>query len=241
MKTLKAVSFVLLTVISTGTISAQSADEVVNKYVTAMGGKEILGNIKTIYVESSMNMMGNEVPVKTYLSNGKGYKTEMDFNGQTIVQCVTDKGGWAQNPMMGQTTPTALPEDQVKAGQAQLEIGGPLFNYAAKGNKIELIGKDTVASKPQFKLKVTPKVGEIATYYIDANTGYLTKVVSNFSGFGQEGERTITFADYKKTDFGYVMAYSQEIIMPQVTLSITHNKIEINKALDPAIFEMPKP
>lgn len=241
MKTLKTIILFLAASFSLSQTMAQTADDIVNKYINAVGGKDILNSIKTIYIESSFDIMGSEAPSTTYIVNGKGYKSVLNFNGTEIVQCITDKGGWTINPMMGQTTAVALPQDQVKASQSQLEAGGPLFNYVAKGNKVELIGKDTSGGKNQYKVQLTTKDATATmTFYIDAITFFINKVISKASVSGQDLETTITFNDYKKTDFGYVMAYSQQINLPQITLNVTHKKIEVNKTIDPAIFDMPK-
>src|ERR1700736_4300739 len=138
MKTLKTGTFLLLATLRIATVQAQTTDEIVAKYIDALGGRSIVGSIKTVYVESSIDIMGNEAPCTTYILNGKGYKNELDFNGTKIVQCITDKGGWAINPMAGSAQATAIPEEQVKASQSQLQVGGPLYDYAAKGNKVEL-------------------------------------------------------------------------------------------------------
>src|SRR5882757_8944291 len=199
MKTLKTGAFILLASLSLGSVKAQTVDEVVTKYVDALGGKSLISSIKTIYVESSIDIMGNEAPSVTYIINGKGYKNEVDFNGTKIVQCVTDKGGWALNPMAGSTTPTAIPEDQVKASQAQLQVGGPLYDYAAKGNKVELIGKDTSGGATAYKVKVTTGSVDIV-YYIDASSYHSNKAVSQFIANGQDIESTASFSDYKKTE-----------------------------------------
>ena len=41
-------------------IQAQSVDDIINKYVEARGGKEKLNAIKSLYMEGSREMMGNE-------------------------------------------------------------------------------------------------------------------------------------------------------------------------------------
>src|SRR5258707_1245749 len=115
MKTLKTATFLLLASLSISSLKAQTVDEIVSKYVTALGGQQIISSIKTIYVESSIGIMGKDAPCTTYIINGKGYKNELDFSGTKIVQCITDKSGWAINPMAGSAEATAIPEEQVKA------------------------------------------------------------------------------------------------------------------------------
>ena len=239
MKTLKTAFLSLIALVSMASMRAQTADEIISKYITAIGGKDKINAVKSLYVESTLEVMGNEAPSTTTIVNGKAFKSETDFNGQKIINVVTDKGGWMLNPMMGQTSPEALPADQAKAGQSQLQIGGPLFDYAAKGNKVELVGKEDVNGVSAHKIKVTTKDSVESTYFIDPTTFYILKAVSK--GAGQDGETTITFTNYQKTDFGYVIAMGQQITLPQgITLNITNKKVEVNKEIDPKVFEMPK-
>jgi len=236
MKTLIKGAMLVCTTLGIVTTQAQSVDEIVGKHIQALGGKTVLTAIKSVYVESTVEIMGNEAPSTTYIVNGKGYKNELDFNGTKIIQCVTDKGGWAINPMAGSTTAQAIPADQLKNYQLQLNIGGPLMDYASKGYKAELIGKDSVA----YKIRLTTTDGINIVYFVDQKTYLIDKAVNKVNMGGQEIETTAVFSDYKKTDAGYTVAYSQQVILPQVTLNITNKKVEVNKDLDPAIFEMPK-
>lgn len=236
MKTLIKGALLLSATLGIVTTQAQNVDEIVGKHIEALGGKSVLNSIKSIYVESTVEFMGNEAPSTTYILNGKGYKNELDFNGTKIVQCVTEKGGWAINPMAGATTPQAIPADQLKTYQLQLHVGGPLMDYVAKGYKAELIGKDSSS----YKIRLTADNGIDMTYFIDQKSYLINKAVSKISMGGQEIETTAAFSDYKKTDAGYTLAYTQQVILPQVTLNITNKKVEMNKDIDPAMFEMPK-
>ncbi|MEO5681076.1 MAG: hypothetical protein ABIQ88_00480 [Chitinophagaceae bacterium] len=221
--------------VSTLSVTAQTAEEIVGKYVDAIGGKDVLNQVKSVYLESSVQIMGNDAPAVTTILNGKAFKTEMDFNGQKMIQCFTDKGGWAVNPMSGGNA-EAMPDEIYKQGKEQYEVGGPLFDYAAKGNKIELLGKDG----NNFKLKVTSKDNSVSTYLIDASTYYISKIVKKGNMMGQEVEVTISFTDYKKTEAGYVIPYTINTDLGQFALTSAIKKVEINKAVDPAIFMMPK-
>lgn len=221
-------------------VQAQTVDEIINKNIEARGGKDKINSIQTISLESSVEVMGNDATSSTYIVNGKGYKNTLNFNGQQIIQCVTDKGAWSLNPLMGQTKPTALSGDQAKAAQSQLDIAGPLMDYAAKGNKVELAGKENVNNAAAYKLKVTTKDNMQLMLYIDSVSYNLVKLTSDMNIGGQQVETTIGFSDYRKTDNGFVFAYAQQLILPQVTLNITHSKVDINKPIDPSVFDMPK-
>src|ERR1700754_876975 len=236
MKTLTKSSFLLLSgFLVSGSLWAQTADEIVSKYVDAIGGQKVVSGITSLTIESNVSVMGNDVPTTVHILNGKGFKSEADFNGNKIVKCITEKGGWDINPMSGQSSPVPMSADVAKAGKGAYQVGGPLVDYAAKGYKVELAGKDGA----DYKLKVSDG-GVNITYYINATTYLIDKMVNTVKIHGQDIEASTVFRDYKKTDIGFVMAYTQEVTNPYSTVTISHTKVEFNKPIDPSIFEMPK-
>ena len=234
MKTIKLV-LVALAAITTSSLYAQTVDEVINKHIEAMGGKEKLGQVKSIYLESSIEVMGSSAPQKEYLVEGKAYKTELDFNGVNIISCFTDKGGWLVNPMAGGADAQAMPDGLYKSGRSQIYFGGGLFDYAAKGYKAELMGKEGDA----FKIKLSDGNSEIF-YFIDSKTYLLTKSIIKSEMMGQSVDVTTTYSDYKKTDMGVMLPYAKNIDMGMFQLSQKTDKAEVNKSIDMKIFEMPK-
>ena len=109
--------FALAALLAFTTLRAQTADDIISKYVTAVGGKDAITGVKSLIIESSVSVMGNDIPSTTTIVVGKGYKNESDFQGTKMVQCFSDKGGWMLNPMAGAATPTALTDEQAKAGK----------------------------------------------------------------------------------------------------------------------------
>lgn len=219
---------------------AQSADDIIAKHIDAIGGKEKLSQITSVYQEQSTQVMGNEGSSTVNILIGKGYKTEMDFNGQEVVQVITDKGGWSINPFTGATSATAISQDQYKLSEDVLYFPDPLFNYTGHGATVELLGQEKVGDVNAYKLKYTNKDSAASILFIDPNTNYVIKETRTAEMQGQPVEMTYTYSDYKKTDFGVFIPFSTTIDMGQFSISNTKKKIEFNKPIDPSIFEMPK-
>jgi len=241
MKKLKTSLLSIFLLIGINSLHAQTVDEIIDKYVEAAGGKDVIGKINTIYMESNVQMMGNETPATTTILNGKGYKTEMEINGSKFVSCFTDKGGWMINPMMGGTTPQPMPDEQYKMGKSQLDIGGPLYNYKEKGVKVELQGQEKVGDVNAYKLKVSTQDSNEVTYYIDPNTYHIIQASISTVFQGQPVDVTTTFSNFQKTDIGYILPYSIDTNYGgQMDVPITITKVEVNKEIDPSAFDMPK-
>ena len=237
MKKIKSFLFMAPAILMGTLVNGQTAEEVISKHIDAIGGKAVLSQIKTLSVESTVQVQGTDAPSTLTILNGKGYRLESEFNGQKIIQVYTDKGGWSVNPMAGATDAQALPSDQYKAGRDQIDIGGPLYNYSSKGNKVELLGKE----EGQFKIKETNRDNIVTVYYIDPATYLLSKSVQTGSMMGQQMEITRTFTNFQKTDFGYTIPYTIDITYGGgFNLTSNIKKVEFNTEVDPKIFEMPK-
>jgi hypothetical protein len=220
----------------TGFVSqAQTVDEIIDKHANALGGKDKLAQVKSVYTENTMEIMGNQAPVTEYLLEGKGFKSESEYNGAKIIQCYTDKGGWQVNAMAGMADPQPMADDMYKSGKGRIYAEGSLIDYAAKGNKAELAGNENGS----FKINVT-NGSNVSTYYVDTATYLLNKSVVKGEMMGQPVDITVTFSDYKKTDFGIVMPYTKTVDLGSFSFTSKMNKVEVNKEIDPKIFEMPK-
>jgi len=188
MKTIILLGLLVLFLVSIQFVSAQTVDEVIDKYIAARGGKEKLMSIKSIYMEGSREMMGAEVTVKITKEQGKLSRTEFEMAGSTGYFLVTDKEAWTLIPMRS-PTPTKVPDDALPAMQTETDITGPLVDYVAKGHKAELIGKDTINGNLAYKIKLTTKAGKEINYWIDATTYLLVQSSSKGGGMIGGGRR----------------------------------------------------
>lgn len=240
MKIAKFCLLSLTVLLSAATVHAQTAEDIIAKHIQAIGGKEKLTAINSVRMESTMQVMGSDAPSTTTIVNGKGFRNESEFNGQSIVQVYTDKGAWMINPMMGGSDPQQVPEEQAKAAQDQIYVV-PFLNYAARGSKAELAGQEKLGTVNAYKVKLTSKDGTVTTYYFDPTTYYILQTVRSGEMMGQQVDVTTSYSDFKKTDYGWVVPQAMDINMGgQFSLTAKVNKVEVNPTVDPAIFEMKK-
>jgi hypothetical protein len=233
-------SMVMILAVSVMNATAQSVDEIVKKHIDAIGGKDAISKVKSISIEGEVAVMGQAFPTVTTIDVGKGYKNVTTVNGMEIIQCFTPGGGWSVNPLMGASAPAPVSEDERKVGASRFDIGGPLYNYKEKGNQLEVVASDTVNGIKTIRLKLHDSTGIETLISLDPTTYYILKMESKGMLNGQELTAVSTFSDYKKTDVGYVMAYTTNTSSQGFDVTITHQKIEFNKPVDPKIFEMPK-
>jgi hypothetical protein len=235
-------------------VHAQTADAVIAKHIDALGGKEKLLSVRSLYQEGTAVMgNGTEIETKTWKVQGKLYRQEIDFGMGNIVIIVTPTGGWASNPRTGGEF-KALPDEQLKALQTQMDPADPLVDYAAQGNKVELAGKDTVNNAECYRVKLTYPSGQWVVYSIDTKTYYILRetrkgggMMGGGGGAGNgggrrggagDGEMRIEFSDYKPGPDGFLFPYTMVAGGFGAKSSIT--KLEINKSVDVAGLSKPK-
>jgi hypothetical protein len=235
MKTLIKTSFLIgIALLGMTRVQAQTADDIIQKYATAIGGKDAVNSVKSLVVVGNSQVMGTDGPTTITTVVGKGFRSESEFGDMKVINCVTPTAGWGLNPYMGVAVPTAIPADAVKAGQLSLQFN-PLVNYAANGYTVELTGKDSA----DYKLKLSAN-GQSLNFYINQKTYLMDKMVTTMSAMGQQMEITLSYSDYRKLDGGVMFPFAQSIEYPQATVALTVKTVTVNSTIDPTIFDLPK-
>lgn len=231
MKTLKSIFTAAAICFATVNVMAQTAEEVVAKHITAMGGAEKLATLNTVKMEGSMSIQGMDIPVVITKSHQKGMRLDLEIMGTSNYQIINDKSGWLFFPIQQMDAPQEMPADQYAASKGQLDARGGLVNYKEKGYTIELVGTEKVEGKDAHKLKVN-KGAETSFYFIDAVTGYISKTSSKREMDGQSMDVETVFSDYKKNAEGFVFPYSTTTMQG----TIVFDKISANIPVDEKIY-----
>ena len=232
MKQIKFGIVAIAALIGIQSVTAQTVDEVVNKYVDALGGKEKLASLKTVRMEATMTANGADIEITITKSQMVGQRMDIAVMGMNGYQIITPTAGWSFMPFAGQTSPEAMKDEQLKSGLSALDLQGNLFNYKEKGNQLELLGKEKVGDADCYKIKATLKSGKIITYFIDSKTNYIVKSVSKQNINGEEKEVENGYSNYKATSNGFIFPYTGTNVQGEMNFT----KIEVNVPVDAKIF-----
>jgi hypothetical protein len=213
--------------------TAQTADEIVQKHVDAIGGADNWKKITSSRMEGSFNVQGNDVSVTITKLQGKGLRQDISVAGMTGYVIITPTAGTTYLPFQGQSDAQPMPADVLKESQYQLDLQGVLVDYKAKGHTVELLGKETIDGAECNKLKVTLADGKVFTYYIDTKNNYLVRSITKQHVNGQEMDQTISFSNFKKLPEGITVPMT----ITQQFGDITVTKMEVNKPVDESIFK----
>jgi outer membrane lipoprotein-sorting protein len=226
------------------TVSAfgQTADELLEKNMKAMGGKDKLTAVQSMRLTGKMKMGPMEAPITIVKARPSGIRVDFTIQGMTGTSAYDGTTGWTLMPFMGNKDPQKMTETQLKDIRIQADFDGPTFDYKAKGNKVEYAGKVDVEGTPTYKLHVTTKEGKESNVYLDAETYLVIRTESTQNIQGQDLEMESTIGDYKTVD-GLTMSYSMEshVKGKEGGQAITLEKIELNPKVDAAMFAMPAP
>jgi len=215
---------------------AQTADEVVNKHIEAVGGAEAWKKVNSMVTEGTMQIQGADIGVNLTVVNGKGSRQDISAMGMNGYQIITPTEGWNFMPFQGQKAAEPVTADDLKTSQDQLDIQGSLMDYKAKGHTLEYIGTEDIEGVEAIKLKETLKGGKIQTIYLDPKTYYITRVVTKQKANGKEFDVTTNLSNYQKLPEGIVVPMSVQLPFGELTVT----KVEINKPIDEKIFKPSK-
>ena len=241
--------FVLVTLICSYTINAQTVDEIIDNYFENTGGVENWEKIEGVKMSAKVNQGGMEIPIEiVQLKSGK-MMTTINFQGQSIKQGVFDgEVLWSTNFM----TQKAEKSDEESTNMVKNEMNqfpDPFLNYKEKGFTAELVGTETVDGSETFKIKLTTtpniiegkEVPSIAYYFFDNENFVPIQVHEEITvGPGKGMVSEIKLSDYQEAGNIYMPFSMTQGVKGQPGAPITMDSIEINPTVDDSEFAFPE-
>lgn len=231
----KCIAIVALGVFSNAAV-AQSQDEIINKHIEAIGGKDNWNKVKSLRSEATMKANGAEIKMTFIQVDKKAMRQNISLMGMEGYSIITEKEGWSFMPFQGQTKPEPMTADDVKNAQDGLYLQDEFLTYKELGKKLEFLGKDDMDGTECFKFKMTDKNAQETTYFLDASSYLTIKQTSKIKADGKEMEGSTMYSNYKKLPEGVV--YPMTVGGGWGDTEFT--KIEINPVIDEKEFKVPQ-
>lgn len=216
-----------------------NADDIIDRYVQAIGGYDKVDAIKTVKIYTEADLGSREVKYVETIKRPDKVLIEVTMQGMTQKRAYDGNTGWMLNPFRGSRDVEKLNRETTKSLSEQAMFEGPLINYKEKGSTVELLGKDDFEGTDVYKINLTDKDGTVHTFYIDSNTYLLLKETIKRKIGEKEIKSETIYGDYRSED-GYMMPHSLQVGSPGRYQEQTVKKVEFNIQVDDGIFSMPQ-
>lgn len=222
-------------------LSAQTAEELVNKNLAAHGGVEKLKAIHSLRMTGKMQQGSFAIQIGMDTMAPDSVRQTFTLMGMTGIMAYDGTIGWRIMPFQGRKDPEMLGVDDLRGIQDDADFYGHLVDFKEKGNTIEYLGHDTVDGDDAYRLKVTLKNGDIVYYYLDPETFLEIRTESTQFIHGSVRESFSEMGSFKLVN-GVYFPFALESGSPRSpgeTSKLTIDKIEANVPMDAAEFKMP--
>lgn len=168
-------------------------------------------------------------------------RLEVQFQGQTAVQVFDGDKGWKLRPFLGRREVEPYTAEEMRLTSQETELDGPLIDYAAKGNKVELVGTEQVEGREAHKLKVTLKNGQVRNVWVDAQTFLDVKIDGTRRMDGTPRTVWTYYRDYRAVD-GLMIPHLLETTVENIKGSekIMIELVSLNPELNDQLFAKPE-
>lgn len=215
--------------------ASPTVDEIVAKNIAAKGGVEKVKGVNSTRITATASIQGQPVPMLVVAKRPNLTRQEVTIQGQTIVQSFDGTTGWTLRPG---SQAMEMPAAQSTAMKNQSDFESPLIDYKAKGNKITLVGTETIGGRKAYHLHVEPAGATAREYFLDTDTGLESRVDTTVEQDGQKGTLSVELSDYRDVE-GVKMPFSlKQSLNGTPVAEMTVGKIEINAPLEDSLFRL---
>ncbi len=212
--------------------STPTADQVVDKYITAIGGKDALMKVTDMTTSMSSEGQMGAIMITRKQKLPNKFSMVINANGMEVMKQTGDGSKVVMGGMQGSRTIDGPAAQQMTAVNTIF----PELHYTENGIKTTLAGPEKVDGKDTYKLSHTTADGAVTwTDNFDATTGLKVQSVTTMKS--QQGEVTTTsiFSDYKEVNgIKFPMTILQQ--SPRGPMTMTIDNVKINKGLKDSDF-----
>ena len=209
-----------------------TADQIIDKYVAAIGGKDALMKVNDLTMNMSSETERGPMMITRKNKLPNKFSMVINASGMEVMKQTGDGTKVTMGGMQGSRT--------IDGAEAQkmttMNMLFPELHYAENGVKSTVVGPEKVDGKDTWKLSHTTADGTTWTDNFDTSTGL--KVQSINTAKSPRGEMTTTtgYANYKETNgIKFPMTLNQQT--SRGTMVMTVDNVKVNKGLKDSDFK----
>jgi zinc protease len=208
-----------------------TAQQVIDAYVAAIGGKQKLENVKDVTMNMSAIIQGMTIEAVNKQKAPNFFYSALSMGGNVMQKQVFD-GTRGKMSAMGQS------QEITGNDLTELKLQAALFpelRYEALGYTLELAGIENLEGEDTYRIRFTSPTGAVRNEFFSLKTGLrLSSQVSQETPMGSMTVVT-TYGDYREVN-GILFPFSiKQQLGPQM-LDMKANSIEVNTGLSAADF-----
>ena len=227
---------------------AQTADEIIEKHLTAAGGRAALSKLTSrtstgkITVGTPVGDLSGTIELYNKAPNKQRTLVKIDasaFGGGEVVQDQRFDGttGYVVDTFQGNREITG---NQLETLKYTARFPSALLNYKEAGVQTALSGREKVGSGEAYVLVFTPTGGPGSKLFIATDSLLVVKTVLtiNVPELGGDIEQVVEFSDFRDVD-GVKMPFSVRSTNPAQAVTITLSSVTHNANIDDSSFVKP--
>ena len=214
--------------------SLPTADQILDRYLAAVGGSDALMKIKTRVQKGTIDAMGMQSPIEVYCQAPDKRVSVTHINGGSSVTAYNGQVGWLSIPngfhrMTAAERESAQIDAQMYFAARVREMYKELRvrpGEAVSGHATYLVAAAATPGHPAIRM------------YFDQENGLLLRLIRYTETALGRNPAQVDYADYKETD-GVKIPYRWTLARPSGAFSIHIDQAQQNVPVDETLFEAP--
>jgi murein DD-endopeptidase MepM/ murein hydrolase activator NlpD len=225
------VAVLILSVVAGITVAhaqALNAQQVLDKALAALGGKENLSKIQTRTASGKVEAKSVTGTYQLWAKAPDRLKTTLDISIQHVERGFDGSDGWEKRTSVRELNESEL--ERLK----QRAVFNPLLSYLNAGTLVELKGKKQLLGAEAYEIQFSPKGEPPVTFYFDTSSFLLLREDHRL----QDALLKISYSDYRKVN-DVLVPFNIKEESPGQTISITFDDYKLGVPLDDSLFKNP--
>ncbi len=214
--------------------NAPPAEQIIEKYVDALGGAAALAKISTRQVKGTINVSGRNLPIEILTKVGAKQLTVIHLPNGDSVTAYDGTSGWTAAP----NRPVRdVPSVEVASARPEVDLQLPL-DMKQLFSEIKPLAPETIGNRQTYVV-AGMNSGELgAKFYFDKDSGFLVRILRYTKSPLGRSPTQIDYADYRPQD-GIKVPFHLTIARPNSRLTIQIEEAKFNVPVDEAKFARP--